>query len=218
MSFTNSDALRFFKKLSSDSPTKDATKYAANNDMSQIDADFLSGVLAWTKSEGCRLLDLGSGGGLILDKIKVPIEFITAVEPFREFSSHIAPRPNMEIVNETMQDFTPDSMYDVISMFGIMQYFSTEEAGEIYRKYCKWLHHGGAMIVKNQFGVDGDVTIAGHSEQIGRDYFSQYRTVEQETGLLRSVGFENVQIFDIYPAECNHWNNTHYYALLAQKD
>ena len=73
------------------------------------------------------------------------------------------------------------------------------------------------MIVKNQFGLHEDVTVDGFSEELQENYFSQYRYIDKEIRLLREVGFNNIEVVDIYPKECNRWDNTHFYALVAEK-
>lgn len=213
MSISNKDALNFFKNLSVEQPSKAATKLNAANDMSHIDAEFLDRFLR----EHDKLLDLASGGGLMLDKLSTNLDLITAVEPFEEFSRHIAARPNLEVVNQTLQTFTPQRLYDVISMFGIMNFFSSEEAGGIYKKYHNYLLPGGMIVIKNQFGVSDDVTVDGYSREIGKNYYSQYRSLKHEKEILSKAGFEKIEHYDIYPPECNHWSNTHYYALTAYK-
>ena len=73
------------------------------------------------------------------------------------------------------------------------------------------------MIIKNQFGLHKDVTIDGFSEELQENYFAQYRFIDKEVRLLHDAGFGNVEIVDIYPKECNRWDNTHFYALVAEK-
>ena len=33
----------------------------------------------------------------------------------------------------------------------------------------------------------------------------------------KEIGFKNIEKFDIYPPEANRWNNTHFYAIIAEK-
>jgi hypothetical protein len=113
--------------------------------------------------------------------------------------------------------FEPHKQYDIITMFGILHYFNEEEAKHIYSKYINFLDDNGHLIVKQQFGVTEDVTVSGYSEELKENYYSQYRHIEKEKTGLEKIGYKNVEVFDIYPTECNRWDNTHYYAIVANK-
>lgn len=210
-------AMLFWKDMAAENPAKTSVRLNAANDMSRYDADFISRFIEKNCAGNCRMLDLGSGTGLILDKISAPVELITAVEPFSDFTRHIEPRPYLEIVNAAIQDFVPKIQYNLASFFGVMQYFSACEAAEVYKKYAEYLATDGFIIVKNQFSINEDLLVDGYSEQLGKNYYSQYRTLEHEKKLLAGAGLDNITAYDIYPSECNHWDNTHYYALTAQK-
>ena len=73
------------------------------------------------------------------------------------------------------------------------------------------------IIIKNQFGVEETVEVAGYSEENKTNYYSQYRTIAKETEILEKVGFSNIKTYDIYPKKANRWDNTHFYALVATK-
>ena len=98
-----------------------------------------------------------------------------------------------------------------------MQYMDEKEATSIYDKYIKYLSKNGKMIIKNQFGVHEDVIVEGFSEELQDNYFSHYRHLKKEIELLQSVGFNKIEVVDIYPSKCNRWENTHFYALVAAK-
>lgn len=100
-------------------------------------------------------------------------------------------------------------------MFGIVQYFGESEMRDLYVKYKEYLKTGGKLIVKNQFGVKEDVTVSGMSKEIGKVYYSEYRHLDKEVSLLKSIGFSDVITTDIYPPEANRWDNTHFYAIVA---
>jgi hypothetical protein len=100
-------------------------------------------------------------------------------------------------------------------MFGVAQYFNEDEILGIYKKYYSNLKENGKMLIKNQFGVNEDVLVSGYSEELKTDYYSQYRHIDKEVDILKKVGFKNVEVIDIYPPECNRWENTHFYAIVA---
>lgn len=186
-------------------------KLANKSDFSAIDAEF---ILQYA-NEDTEVLDVASGTGLIVNKIAEKVRCIDCIEPFQAFSHFISRRENIRIFNVMAIDFVPDKKYDLITFFACMHYFSDEEAGKIYARFRPMLTDGGIVIIKNQFGVREDVTVCGYSEEQKTDYFAQYRTVQRETALLTAAGFSGVKSYDVYPASCNRWQNTHFYALVA---
>ena len=93
----NKDAFQFFKSMSQKSNDPKSVKLANASDFSQMDADFIMRFA----NEKSTLLDLGSGTGLIINKIYDKVGFITAVEPFPEFTKFIYPSENIAVVNQT---------------------------------------------------------------------------------------------------------------------
>lgn len=75
----------------------------------------------------------------------------------------------------------------------------------------------GKIIIKNQFGVRDDVVVEGYSEEQHSNYFAQYRFIDKEVVNLSNIGYQNISVMDIYPPECNRWENTHFYAIVAEK-
>ena len=211
----NKKALDFFQNisLSSDVDPLLSCKFSEVNDHTQMDADFIMK----SASAETSILDLGSGTGLIVNKIYDKVKSIACVEPFEGFTKFIAKSENIEIFNQTLREFEPARQYDLITIFGVMQYFNEEESDTIYKKYFHFLKGTGKLIVKNQFGVNEDVVIEGYSEEQKRDYFAHYRHICKEVKMLENTGYKNVEVIDIYPPECNRWDNTHFYAIVAEK-
>lgn len=75
----------------------------------------------------------------------------------------------------------------------------------------------GKIIIKNQFGVRDDVVVEGYSEEQHSNCFAQYRFIDKEVVNLSNIGYQNISVMDIYPPECNLWENTHFYAIVAEK-
>lgn len=210
----NKEALDFFRDMSQNSDDPKSVKLAHVSDFSQMDATF---ILSYTHAR-TRILDLGSGTGLVLNKIYDKVGSITAVEPFEDFSKFIVKSDNIIIVNKTFDEIQVERMeYDLVTIFGTMHYFNEAEASGIYRKFLPALKEGGKIIIKNQFGIREDVIVEGYSEELKRKYFAQYRHVDKEIDLLVDAGYRNAIIYDIYPPECNRWSNTHFYAIVADK-
>lgn len=210
----NEKSLAFFAKLSQDSQgNQNSVKLAKNSDFSDKDADF---ILKYSTNDS-QILDLASGTGLIINKIYAEVGKILAVEPFENFTKFIKKASNIEIVNENICTFLPSQKYDLITFFAIMHYFKENEAINIYKKYFLYLKPNGKIIIKNQFGVNENVIIEGFSDELQTNYYAQYRHIKKEVKILEEIGYKNVEVFDIYPQECNRWDNTHFFAIVAGK-
>jgi SAM-dependent methyltransferase len=209
----NKQAINFWRKKALSNPNEKTVKVHDFNDYTQLDAAF---ILEYATKDS-DILDLASGTGLTLNKIYDKVRSIVAVERFEAFSQFIKNSDNVIVVNEDIKMYEPSSVFDLITMFGIVQFFDYDEIEKIYKKYFKYLKPHGKLIIKNQFGVKEDVLVSGYSEELKEDYFSQYRYIENETELLTKTGYKNIEVIDIYPPECNRWNNTHFYAIVAEK-
>ncbi len=210
----NKNALEFFSKMTAiakDNPN--CVKMAKNTDYTPIDAEFILNY----SDKNTEILDLGSGTGLIINKIFDKVKSIDCIEPFKEFSAHIINSDNISVNNINIIDFDTEKTYDIVSIFGLIQYFNQDETREIYKKCLKWLKPKGKIIIKNQFGINDDVLVEGYSEEQKTDYFSQYRYIEKEINMLKDIGFKDIETFDIYPPEANRWENTHFYAIVGNK-
>ena len=211
---TNKKSLEFWAFTANNaSDAMQMIKFNPLNDHTQMDADF---IMKYANMQ-TEILDLGSGTGLILNKIYDKVSYICAVEPFEKFTKFIAVSNNIEIHNQTLMDFNSNKQFDVLTIFGVLHYFSEKEAIDIYQKYYPYLKKGGKMIVKNQFGVKEDVIVDGYSEEQQQNYFACYRHINKEQKILETIGYKNIEIVDIYPPECNRWDNTHFYAIVAEK-
>ncbi len=208
----NSNALVFFKNMSKTMREDNkCVKLACNTDCTDIDAEFIMNYA----NKDSEILDIGTGTGLIINKMYNNVKSITCLEPFKEFTDHLVKSSNIQIVNESIFDFATDKIFDLVTIFGSMHYFNKEEAKRIYLIVKNLLKTNGKLIIKNQFGVKEDVTVAGYSEEQKTDYYAQYRYILGEVKLLESLGFKNIETFDIYPPEVNRWDNTHFYAIVA---
>lgn len=209
----NKDSLQFFSLLAKSNPDDKSTKIHNFNDFTKMDVEF---ILRYV-NEKTTILDLGSGSGMAINMIFDKVANITAVEAFAEFSKFIIKSNNVEIKNVNIVSYKSDKLFDLITMFGIVQYFQEQEVTGLYNKYYKYLKPGGKLIIKGQFGVDDDVTVSGFSDELKTHYYSQYRHLDKEKKIIESNGFVNIEIFDIYPPECNRWANTHFFAIVAEK-
>lgn len=208
------NALDFFAKMAKEeSDNPNCLKMAKNSDFSDMDADF---ILKYATPD-TSLLDVGSGTGLIVNKIFRNVREITAIEPFVDFSKFIIKDKNIVVINKTSSDYEIDRQYDIVTCFGFCQYLDEDEVRFFYKKIYNALKDNGKIIIKNQFGIKEDVTVKGFSTELKKNYYAQYRYINKEIDILNESGYKNMQFFDIYPPECNRWKNTHFYAIVADK-
>lgn len=210
----NTQVLKFFEDMSKnqkDNPK--SVKLACGTDYTQIDSDFIMRYA----NKNTSLLDIGTGTGLIVNKIFNKIREIYCIEPYSEFTKFIIKSNNVFIFNKNFFDFQTDKAFDLITIFGTMHYVNENEAVEIYKKSYSLLKKNGHIIIKNQFGVDEDVNISGYSEEQKTNYYAQYRYINKEINILKEIGFKNIEKFDIYPPEANRWDNTHFWAIVGEK-
>ena len=136
----NENALKFFNNMAHQTDlNQNSVKLAHNTDFTDIDANF---ILKFA-NKSSNLLDLGSGTGLIVNKIFEHVKSIECLEPFRQFSDYIVKAPNVTIQNKSVFEYKTNRKFDLVTMFGFMHYFNEEEAIFIYKR------------IKNEFLMGG---------------------------------------------------------------
>lgn len=196
------------EKITSPVETRNKAK-----DFSTYDVNFVKNYACSESS----LLDLGAGTGLLINNLTANFKEIVAVEKYKNFSDFIEKLDNVTVINEDILNFNIDKKFDLVTIFGVMNFFNYHEASKIYSKAYRFIKTDGKLIVKHQMGINEDVIVNGHSEELNTYYFSHYRQIDKEVELLKQTGFSRVEIIDIYPSEFNRWENTHFYALVCEK-
>ena len=211
----NVDVLKFYENMSKHANyDQNCVKLKHNTDYTIIDAEFI----LKHANEDTDILDIGTGTGLIVNKMYNRVKSIECIEPFEEFTKYVTKAPGISIVNTNIFDYNTDKKFGMITIFGTMHHFNKKEAEKIYSICYDLFRKNGKLIVKNQFGIKEDVVVSGYSEEQKTDYYASYRYIQDEIKTLANIGFENIQIFDIYPPEANRWDNTRFYAIVAEKN
>lgn len=207
---TNEASIKFYKKIASKINNAKDVKLMPKNDNTSYDIEFIR------KYANGSLLDLGSGTGLIVNNLIDDFKLIMAVELFEEFSKYIKKDKKITIVNENLLSYKSNIKFDTATMFGVAHHFNSEESLLIYQNVYSVLNENGIFILKNQFGVEKTKTVT-FSEELGDEYFAQYRELKFEISRLTSIGFRDIEVVDIYSKEANRWGDTHFYALVCKK-
>ena len=183
-------------------------------DTSDLEIEFLSRYL---KSDD-DILDVGSGSGLIINKLVDFVKNITAVEKYEGFSKFIIDDPKIFLINADLLGFNIRKEFDAVLCLGVAQCFSRPEITDIYHKLYSMVRSGGLLIIRSHCGLEKDKTVNGFSDELQTDYFAQYRHLDSEIALLKNdIGFESVEIFDFLPDTINVWPDTRHFYFVCKK-
>jgi cyclopropane fatty-acyl-phospholipid synthase-like methyltransferase len=183
-------------------------------DTSDIEIEFLKQYL----TEQDDILDVGSGSGLIINKLHPFVHSITAVEKYPGFSKFIAENDKILVINSDLSDFNMRKQFDAVLSFGVSQCFNTEDAASIYQRLFGMTKSGGKLIVRTHCGLEKDKVINGYSEELGTEYFAEYRQVKNEIKLMEDAGYRFVSQHDIFPDTLNVWPDTRHFIFICEKD
>lgn len=162
------------------------------------------------------MLDLGSGTGLIVNKIVNSVKKLIAVETFQGFSKFIVDAPNLMVINADLDGFRIRRKFDKVLCTGVMQYFSRPVVDKIYSNVFDMLKDDGLFIMRMHCGLNETVEVFG-SEENGPDFYAEYRHVDLENKILLESGFSDVQVLDEAPEELNVWENTRHFMFVCRK-
>lgn len=163
--------------------------------------------------ESAKILDLGAGTCTLSRHFLGSCKGIVAVDKFDAFLEKAPDHPKLRKICADVADFSVDETFDLILLFGVANFLSSDEERQLYRSCAKMLREGGVLIVKNQCGVRNDVIVDSYSEELDAHYYANYPSVDRQRERLLEC-FE-VEMLDIYPAELNRWENTHFYAFVC---
>lgn len=197
------------KKIKDPSETKNKRP-----DTSDLEVEFICQYLNSTD----EILDLGSGSGLITNKLIDKVTSVIAVEKFEGFTQFIKEDPKTLVINADILGFKIRKSFDAILCLGVAQYFKKMEAFQMYEDCFKMLKNGGVFIVRMHCGLEKDKVVNGFSEELQTDYFAEYRQVDKEIDLLKKAGFQSVEKFDILPDTLNVWDDTRHFIFVCKKE
>lgn len=183
-------------------------------DTSDLEIEFLKNYVSKTD----EVLDVGSGSGLIINKLINHVKSIWAIEKYEGFSKFIIDHPELLVINSDLLDFNIRKQFDLVLSFGVSQCFNTEDSANIYKKLFSMTKSGGMLIVRTHCGLERDKVINGYSEELGTDYFAEYRWVANEIKLMVQAGYSFVSQHDIFPDTLNVWPDTRHFIFICEKD
>lgn len=122
----------------------------------------------------------------------------------------------VKVVSDAAEYFTKENDFDVITIFGAIQFNTGEEVVTIYDNCYRMLKPGGVLIISGQWGVEEKVIVDKFSEELQAKFFSEYRTTDEEQRTLAKIGFES-EVVTILPERFNRYTDTRFYGIVAQK-
>ncbi len=161
-----------------------------------------------------RLLDLGAGTCTLSQQFIDRAEKITVVEKFSSFLEQVPEHPKLHKICADVSDFFVDEKFDIILLFGVVNFLDEDEEERLYGACSSMLESGGHFIVKNQCGIEEDVIVDSFSDELKAHYHARYPSVSSQ--LLRLSKFFNVSVVDVYSSDINRWGNTHFYAFVCK--
>lgn len=210
---TNESADVFYRKLANSivNPIETRNK---SPDFTHFDIAF---VRPFGRDSNANLLELGAGTGLMTNALCKYFANIVAVEKYAEFAKFIDRRSNVNVIIDDLLHFKPEEHFDVITLFGVMNFFNKSEAQFIYKLAFDALKEDGVLLVKHNMGILEDVYINNFSQELNTYYYSTYRSKINEKLLVSEAGFSVEKCVDIYPQKFNRHANTHFYAFVCKK-
>jgi cyclopropane fatty-acyl-phospholipid synthase-like methyltransferase len=178
-----------------------------------LEIEFLTNYLKKTDT----IIDIGSGSGLIVNKLIGHVKSIVAVEKFEGFTKFITDHPDILVVNADLIGFKIRKQFNAALCFGVSQCFEENSMTDIYANVYSMLKEGGLFVVRMQCGIEKGKTIDGYSDELQTDYFADYRHWEREIEILEKTGFKNIKKFDIFPDSLNVWTDTRHYIFVCEK-
>lgn len=147
------------------------------------------------------VLDLGAGDCATTLLVADQVKHVTAVDyaPVIKTVNH----PKISVVCCPVESYSDSNKYDVITIFGVMNYIQDQE--KMYKRCKAQLASDGVLLIKHQCAKENDYEVSTDID--GDRYVAMYRHYESDLKALEKVGFK-VKLSDPYPLEYNTWPNT----------
>ncbi|MEQ1825010.1 MAG: class I SAM-dependent methyltransferase [Pirellula sp.] len=200
---------QFWQARTKVSDARIATNYRDDGRL-QIDCDFVRRFIF----NEARILDLGAGTCTLTSQLLPYCREATAVEKFAEFLDKAPVSSKLTKICCDVVSFQSQESFDAILLFGVANFLTPDEESELYANCCRMLSGRGTFLVKNQCGVDREIVVDKHSDELGCHYHARYPFVQDQKDRLDRHFVTTV--VDIYPAHINRWSDTHFYGFVCE--
>ncbi len=182
-------------------------------DYSDLEIEFLKPFL----KPDISVLDLGSGTGLVVNKLVELVGHITAVEKFQNFSKYIKQSNKLELINADIVGFRLYREFDLILATGVIQCLEGHFIADLYQNIFNMTKSGGHFIAHIHCGLKEDVIVDRFSDELNTNYYAEYRYYENEKKRILDAGFKSVELHDVFPDWLNKWPNTRHFLFVCTK-
>jgi len=185
------------------------------NDRIDYDLEFIKKYV----NSNSKVLDLGSGTGILEEKIEDYVKYIKAVDKYQEFLDRTKKSDKIEFQKHDVSTYLDDKIYDLILLFGVSIYLFDQELINLINNCKKMMDENSVFIIKNQWSTSDENYIVNkqYSDNNNNMYYGNYRAIIKMIELFQK---ENIsyEIIDIYPKQMNNYENTHEYAFVCKKN
>jgi len=181
------------------------------------------GTTRWTGSElldfdtalagsfvrpAARILDLGSGFGELSRAICPPDGSVLAVDSEPAMAAGFQGDPRFEFVAADVLSFRPPHRFDLVLLFGVMNYFEAAEMMDLVEILESAVDPRGVVLVKNQCSDDVGFAVDVDFQGTGQRYIARYPGVAEEVETLKKR-FPHVEVVPYPPQFKQHATSTH---------
>ena len=199
----------FWKKQS-----KKGRDLSRHNDTQRLVYD-IKYIKKFTNIKPKKILDLGSGTGQLsisLNKIYQNCNF-TLVDNNKLFLNFNKKNKFKKILQNILK-FKTKEKYDLILLYGVVNYLSKKNTKKIYLKINEFLNTNGIAFIRHQCGITKEIYINKFSKKLEEKYIARYPDTKQELILLKKI-FTTKKI--AYPKKLNLHKNTKHYLYICKK-
>ncbi|MFT4284641.1 MAG: class I SAM-dependent methyltransferase [Protaetiibacter sp.] len=164
---------------------------------------------------GARILDLGSGFGELSRTICPPDGEVLAVDAVAGMSAGFEGDERFAFVAHDVLGFRTDRRFDIVLLFGVVNYLEIDEVERIAQTISEVLVPGGVAIVKNQCADGEAFEVDVDFQGSGQRYVAWYPDVATEKHALMAA-FPSVEVVP-YPPELKAHDNSTHVAFICRK-
>lgn len=144
------------------------------------------------------ILDIGSGSGQLSKSIKREGDKLIAVDQEVRFEKYFVDE-DMEFVHRSANDFDFEEHYDLILLFGVINYLTDQEISDFFSRVASMTNQNFQLIVKAQFALENECQINKFSHELNFQYSARYPHFDRFMKLL-TIFKKEIEVID-YPIE-----------------